>query len=84
MIINQPNTEEMDRFYNEIINRIDNQNGDDDVKLFVIDSMGGSGKSTFAKKVYHYVHSKNKIVKGKIIFTLITTYNKIYNINLII
>lgn len=54
----------MNIFYDEIIHHINNQKSDDEVKLFVIDSMGGSGKSTFAKKIYHYVRSKNKIVKG--------------------
>jgi GTPase SAR1 family protein len=50
--------------YNTIINAIDNQNENDKVIFFAIDAMGGSGKTTFAKKIYHYCHSKNKIILG--------------------
>lgn len=60
----QPNTEEMDPVYQLITDAVDNQRGTDEVKYFIIDSTGGSGKTTFAKKVYHYVHTKRKIVLG--------------------
>jgi hypothetical protein len=60
----QPNTEEMMPIYNRIVNAINNQSPDDAVKIFAIDAMGGSGKTTFAKKIYHYCHSENKIVLG--------------------
>jgi len=60
----EPNTAEMDIAYNDVKNSIDNANPNDDCKFIVIDSMGGSGKSTFAKKIYHYARSKNKVVLG--------------------
>ena len=60
----EPNTEEMMPAYNDVINSINIAQPNDDAKFIVIDSMGGSGKSTFAKKIYHYTRSRNKIVLG--------------------
>ena len=59
-----PNTLEMSNLFNDISNALDNQNENDQVKFFAIDSMGGSGKSMFARKVFHYVRSQNKIAYG--------------------
>jgi signal recognition particle GTPase len=60
----QPNTDEMRNIYETVISAIDNQQDNDKVKFFSIDAMGGSGKTTLATKIYHYVHAKQKIVLG--------------------
>ena len=60
----QPNTEEMEPIYASVVEAIDTQTPRSPVKIIAIDAMGGSGKTTFAKKVFHYTHSKNKIVLG--------------------
>jgi len=60
----EPNTAEMVAAYTSITSAIDEQVVTDDVKIFVIDSMGGSGKTTFAKKIFHYTKTKSKIVLG--------------------
>ena len=60
----QPNTSEMDPIYNAVADAMDNQRPTDPVKIIAIDAMGGSGKTTFAKKIFYRAHSKNKIVLG--------------------
>ena len=60
----QPNTDEMATIFNEIKEKIDSLNKNDEAVIFNIDAMGGSGKSTFVKKIYHYGRSKMKIVLG--------------------
>ena len=62
--ITQPNTDEMNILFDEIKQKIDSQNKNNEAVMFNIDAMGGSGKSTFVKKIYHYGRSKNKIVLG--------------------
>jgi len=64
LIGEHPNTNEMTNLFNNISHALDNQNDNDQVKFFAIDSMGGSGKTTFAKKVFHLVRSKDKIAYG--------------------
>ena len=59
-----PNTDEMTIVFNNITNALENQNENDQAKFFAIDSMGGSGKTMFAKKVFHLVRSKDKIAYG--------------------
>jgi len=60
----QPNTAEMDPIYNSVVEAMDNQRSNDPVRIIAIDAMGGSGKTTFAKKIFYRAHSKNKIVLG--------------------
>ena len=60
----QPNTNEMSILYDEITNAIDNQSENDQVRFFGVDAMGGSGKSTFAKKIFYYANAQNKIALG--------------------
>jgi len=60
----EPNTESMTEPYTIMTSAIDNQQSEDPVQFFVIDSMAGSGKTTFAKKIFHYTKTKNKIVLG--------------------
>ena len=62
--VSQPNTNEMSILYDEITNAIDNQSENDQVRFFGVDAMGGSGKSTFAKKIFHYANAQNKIALG--------------------
>jgi len=69
----EPNTEEMNDAYDHITHAINYAQQDDEAKFFVIDSIGGSGKTTFAKKIYHYVRSKQKIVLGGAATGLATT-----------
>jgi len=54
----------MEPIYAAVVQAIDTQTDQSPVKIIAIDAMGGSGKTTFAKKVFHYTHSKNKIVLG--------------------
>ena len=60
----QPNTDEMMEIYETVTAAIDNQQDTDKVNFFAIDAMGGSGKTTLATKIYHYAHTKQKIVLG--------------------
>jgi nucleoside-triphosphatase THEP1 len=60
----QPNTADMDPIYDSVCTAIDNQRRMDPVKIIAIDAMGGSGKTTFAKKIFYRAHSHNKIVLG--------------------
>ena len=53
----EPNTYEMIPVYDEITMAISNIANDDDPIFFAIDSQGGSGKSTFAKKIYYFTRS---------------------------
>lgn len=69
----EPNTDEMNDTYDHIVHCINNAQPEDEAKFFVIDSIGGSGKTTFAKKIYHLVRSKNKIVLGGAATGLATT-----------
>jgi hypothetical protein len=60
----EPNTYEMIPVYDEITMAISNIANDDDPIFFAIDSQGGSGKSTFAKKIYYFTRSLNQIALG--------------------
>ena len=60
----EPNTDEMAPVYAEVIRSIEVIGPDDDACFFAIDSPGGTGKSTFAKKVFYDTRSKGKIVLG--------------------
>lgn len=60
----EPNAEEMEVAYAGITNAINNRNKFAPAKYFVIDAMGGAGKTIFAKKIYHYCHTKSKIISG--------------------
>ena len=62
--LTQPNTAKMNPIYDAVVNAMDNQRPNDPVKIIAIDAMGGSGKTTFAKKIFYRAHSKNKIVLG--------------------
>ena len=57
--------------YNDVINSINIAQPNDDAKFIIIDSIGGLGKSTFAKKIYHYSRSHNEIVLGSLNVPLI-------------
>ena len=48
--LSQPNTAEMDPIYASVCHAMDNQRRTDPVRIIAIDAMGGSGKTTFAKK----------------------------------
>ena len=50
--------------YVDITTAINTIAQNDDAIFFVIDSPGGTGKSTFAKKVYYYTRTQSKIVLG--------------------
>ena len=54
----------MNLIFDEIKNALDNQTNTSKCIFINIDAMAGSGKSTMAKKIYHYVRSKNKICLG--------------------
>lgn len=60
----QPNTEEMENLFNEIKTEIERLHANNGVVIYNIDAMGGSGKSTFIKKVYHYCRSQKLITLG--------------------
>ena len=60
----EPNTGEMNVIFNQIKIALQNQTATTPCVFLNIDAMAGSGKSTMAKKVYHYVRSQNKICLG--------------------